>query len=896
MDQELLKEFLWSTRDDIESFEQALMRLEQQESEDSAKDINHAYRICHSLKGSAGLLQLSELEKAAHTGENLLGSLRSDPTLLQGDHIASLLIFADGVKQTLDLAEREQREPDDAFDAFLDLLRDHIDTDEVAIVPDLDPKPKPPAPTSATAAAPLPPEAPPPPVTPQPASPPEPSAPPEADKKEKKAQFTPPSAPVETAIRVNVHLLNKMMNLLGELVLTRNRLLQIASEDDGSRLQATAQSLDQITSELQENIMRTRMQPVSSVFGKFPRIVRDLSRQLGKEVHLEMTGQETELDRSILESMRDPFTHLLRNCLDHGIEEPHQRAAAGKSSIGRIVLSARHEGGQVIVEVRDDGKGINLDRVKAKAIAAGLLSEEHAAAMSDAEAGMLICHPGLSTAEQVTNISGRGVGMDVVRSNIEAIGGSLDISSQVGAGTTMRIAIPLTLAIIPALMIACDGKLYGIPQINLVELVGLQPEEAINRIESVRGAEVFRLRDHLLTLVRLRSILGLPPAEPDPDQMLFVVVVAAGDQQFGLVVDDIHDTEEIVVKALSRQLSGIEHYAGATIRGDGSVCLILEMAGIVRAAKLSSGDSSDIRQGNTETEPVSEQQDFLVFHVGQTRFAAPLQLVNRIEQHSRDHIKRLDGTTVLKRDRQLMPAIDLTDHIGIEAGSNYDNYQVIITQVRGGIGILADEVVDSMRLDLTQTIDDPGVLRNPAYSAICLVDDHPTILLDVYNLIKQAFPDTSEPSSGNQIVPNPAPISPRDGGPEGRILYCEDAPFFQKVVANYLREAGHQVDVVANGQVGWERLQQHADRYNLILTDLEMPVMDGWELMRAVRSLPDLNHLPLLALTSQSDEQARQQSMRAGADDHVVKLQRDELLVAINDLITQRLPTGSGAS
>ena len=536
------------------------------------------------------------------------------------------------------------------------------------------------------------------------------------------------------------------MNMVGELVLTRNRILQITADNNDPALVTASQGLDQVTSDLQEQVMRTRMQPIGSIFNKFPRIVRDLSRQLGKKVELEVNGKDTELDRTILESMRDPFTHILRNCLDHGLEEPAERVNAGKSEQGTITISAYHEGGQVIVEVTDDGRGINADKVKAKALANGLITEDQANRMSHQEAVSLICHPGLSTAQAVTNISGRGVGMDVVKSNIEQIGGSLDIISEFGRGSTMRIKIPLTLAIIPALMVSSGNEMFGIPQLNLVELVGINLSEMNQGIENVRGAEVYRLRDRLLTLIRLSELLELDDSPTNNHDMAYIVVVAAGDEQFGIVVDDIHDTEEIVVKPLSRHFVEADFFAGATIRGDGSVSMILDMAGIARTTQMNMNHENDLDfEKEAEVNALNaEIQDFLIFTLGhRERFAIPLQLVNRIDSYPIHAVTEVNGSAVICHNNKLTPAIHLekfTNAKAIEHDELAEELFGIILSTGDGAAIVAKDILDSRPIDLSTTLDQSSLTGSAAVYGYVVVDNEPTALLNVHGLLDLVFP------------------------------------------------------------------------------------------------------------------------------------------------------------
>ncbi len=935
---ELLKEFLWSSKEDIDVLEDLILAVEM--GNPDSESVNTMYRTFHSLKGAAGLMQLQYTEKAAHKGESLLDTCRSNPAAYDVDVVTALLIFVDAVKSTILNIENEGNEGSDQYGEFLKALgtidgASPIETTDQQQPDPAPPQSAPPAPApvpvvpapqaqAAPATPPPPQKAAPVPATPKPvaaAPQPTPPAPAPTPPPPAAAKPTPPprrkkaaaseeksekkEIQAEASVRVSISLLDQLMNHVGELVLNRNQLLRISEQhDEDNNLLAACSSLDHVTSELQESIMQTRMQPVGAIFNKFPRIVRDLSRSLNKKVELDISGKETELDRTILESMRDPFTHILRNSLDHGVETPEERLAKGKAETGTIAIKAFHEGGQVIIEVSDDGNGINADRVLNKAIDNGLLTPEQAERMTDQDACNLIFHPGLSTAEAITNVSGRGVGMDVVKSNIEQIGGNIEVTSEYGAGTTLRIKIPLTLAIIPALMVQAEDMLYAIPQVNLIELVSIEPDELEKSLENIRGAEVYRLRERLLTILRLRDILNLPPRDDDDDRPLFIVVVAAGDQQFGIVVDDIFDTEEIVVKPLSSHLKPIEVFAGSTIRGDGQICLVLDMAGITRnrhidthSDLLSSDDDIDAHENNVE-----DQQEFLIFNLGHDneQFAVPLQLISRIEQYPSNHIQKINGSQMICHDNSLLPAVFLEEHTKAEPlvyspDNPEDTIYAIIFQSRTNIGLIVRNLVDSMVIDLSDTLDTPEIVSSSVATAFTVINDHATALIDVYALMDTAYPPIAQKSNTGVPVAttqSTAPVStgPQTGGspaagPSLRILFCEDAQFFQNVVTGYLRESGHSVTMFENGKLGWDHLEQHKDDFDLVLTDLEMPVMNGWELIKSIRNLPSFDHLPIIALTSLTDEEARQKTLQAGASEHVVKLQKDELLQSVNRIL-----------
>ncbi len=464
-------------------------------------------------------------------------------------------------------------------------------------------------------------------------------------------------------VRVGVTLLDKLMNLVGELVLARNQLLQSSSATQDAGFQAIAQRMNLIASELQEEVMKTRMQPIGNIWNKFPRTVRDLAHTCGKEVRLEMQGQDTELDRTIIEAIKDPLTHLVRNSVDHGIEMPEARTRAKKDRCGRLILRAFHEGGQVNIEIADDGAGLDSERIRKKAVERGLISAQQAALLPERDLFNLIFLPGFSTAEKVTNVSGRGVGMDVVKTNIEKIGGLVDIHSAKGQGTTVRVKIPLTLAIIPALLVRCREQRYAIPQVSLLELVRLAPGDHGQSVEMVHGCPVFRLRGRLLPLIYLVQELQLPPLA-DPPQAINIVVLQAEGRKFGLVVDEITDTAEIVVKPLAKQLKGIAAYSGATIMGDGRVALILDVLGLAQRAQVLAKDAEAMlkeRPGEPARENARDEQTLLLAEIGdQQRIAIPLGLVARLEEFPATVVERAGGYEVMQYRNRIIPLVRLS--------------------------------------------------------------------------------------------------------------------------------------------------------------------------------------------------------------------------------------------
>ncbi len=605
---EAMREFLVECFDNLEQVERDLLTLEREPNSEAV--LNSVFRNMHTIKGSAGFLAFSTLERVAHATENVLGSVRSGHIAMDTDVSESMFRSIDAIRKILKTIETSGNDGNEPFTSLiLEFEALHAsklakaktgnlaeNREKINLMPAADTakglgnlESAKVIPNPVLNATPIPT-----PIATTQNKPNNPTSSPVA------ASGNSDCSAADSTIRVDVALLDKLMTRVGELVLARNQILQFNATINDNALYGATQRLNLITTELQEGVMKTRMQPIGTVWSKFPRLVRDLAAICEKEVRIEMEGKETELDKTIIEAIKDPLTHLVRNTVDHGIERPEVRKEKGKPSEGCLTLRAYHEGGQVNIEICDDGAGLNLERIKAKAVERGLMSQESASKMADRDVGNLIFLPGFSTAEKVSNVSGRGVGMDVVKTNIEKIGGTVDLQSKAGHGTTIKIKIPLTLAIIPALIVTSDSDRYAIPQVNLLELVRLEGEQTRKGIEWIQGAPVYRLRGRLLPLVNLRHELGLNETPSVGDDVVNIVVLRADDRQFGLIVDRINDSEEIVVKPLSKQLKNVSVYSGTTIMGDGRVALILDVMGLAHSAHVISGvrdrtmsDSSD---------------------------------------------------------------------------------------------------------------------------------------------------------------------------------------------------------------------------------------------------------------------------------------------------------------
>lgn len=716
---QLVTDFLLESFEGLDRFDQELLVLEKGTA--AKETLNVIFRVIHTIKGTAGCIGLDSIEATAHVGENILSLLREGQIVSNAELITALLALSDALRGVLRHIESHGDEGRVDHTALIARLQQFQPT------------------TPAQAATP---------AVVHEAAPREDfgffDAPVEAEPPSNTTAGEPtvkdrPSIS-ETAIRVEVLQLDRLMNLVGELVLARNQIIQNITHPDPAALLAASQRLNLITTELQGSVMKTRMQPIGNIWSKFPRVVRDLAHELSKKILLTMEGQETELDRTILEAIKDPLTHILRNAVDHGIESPDARIASGKPEEGRLTLRAFHEGGKVNIEFTDDGQGINIARVKAKAIERNLISVDQAARLTEREAFHLIFLPGFSTAENVSNISGRGVGMDVVKTNIEKIGGSVDIQSAAGQGTTLKIKIPLTLAIIPALIVTSGGERFAIPQVNLLELVRLEGEEGRRKIETLYNAPVYRLRGHLLPLVNLNAHLHLQSAgERDT---VNIVVLQADGRQFGLIVDAINDAEEIVVKPLGKQLKGLACFAGATIMGDGRVALILDVLGVAQQARVIAEARERGLAGEARTEGKAEdRQALLLFEMGHNRpMALPLSSVARLEELPVSGIEHSGGQRVVQYRGQIMPLIMVEEFLGGSApatDTGCDHLQVVVHAHRGrSVGLVVSRISDIVHETLTvkRTAVHGGILGS------AVIQQRVTDLLDIDAILRAADP------------------------------------------------------------------------------------------------------------------------------------------------------------
>ncbi|MBN2062677.1 MAG: chemotaxis protein CheW [Deltaproteobacteria bacterium] len=752
-----------------------------------------------------------------------------------------------------------------------------------------------------------------------------------------------PGSGTDTSLRVHVSLLDDLMNLAGELVLGRNQLVQAITLKEFHNIEASGQDIDLITSELQEAIMMTRMQPIGNILNKFPRVVRDLARSLGKEVNLTIKGEGVELDKTILEAINDPLTHLVRNAVDHGLERPDERLRAGKNATGQVLLKAYHEAGQVNIEISDDGRGMDGHKLVNAAIEKNLLSRRQASTMSDKEKINLVFLPGFSTAEAVSDVSGRGVGMDVVKTNLDKLGGLVDIDSTPGKGTNIRIKLPLTLAIIPSQIIKAGGERYAIPQVNLEELFRIPAAQVKERIERVGDAEVVRLRGNLLPLIRLSDVIGLERIYVDPltnearkdrreniadrrslksplfedsvcqhgtdlpdvkrhasldalqagnkfefqergpdrryraQSSINIVVVYTGALKYGLIVDELNDSEEIVVKPLGSHLKHCKGYAGATIMGDGRVALILDVAGLSQMARLTSMEGTDRAMKISKEHLTKGRKDvhsMLIFRNAEDeQFAVPLGLVERIEKIKRSDIENVGGMKIIQYRNESLPLFAIEEVAKVKPLAERDDLLVVVFRVAGmEIGLLATPPLDAIEESIS--IDDT-TLKQKGIMGSAIIRNLTTLIVDIFGIVETLNPDWF---SSRKAVKSPDGIS-------ATILYAEDSNFFRNQVKEYMVNDGYNVIEAEDGVTAFELLEEHRDKISLIVTDIEMPNMNGFELAKKIRGDERFSGLPIIALTTMASDEDMVRGKETGIDDYLIKLDKENLLQSIFSLL-----------
>ncbi len=913
---DLLREFLTETSESLDTVDNQLVKFEQEPN--NAKILDNIFRLVHTIKGTCGFLGLPRLEALAHAGETLMGKFR-DGMPVTGQAVTVILSSIDRIKEILAGLEATEAEPEGTDRDLIDKLEAMVVQGMAAMAagaaaPVAEAPPLVPEASVAVEAAPasegvladqslerpLRPgevsldelerafretaiEAP----IPAPVAKAEVKAEPVAEAPVPVAKETAKEAkaPKEKAapkksiadegaaegasianqsIRVNVDTLEHLMTMVSELVLTRNQLLEISRRNEDTEFKVPLQRLSNVTAELQEGVMKTRMQPIGNAWQKLPRIVRDLSSELGKQIELEMHGADTELDRQVLDLIKDPLTHMVRNSADHGLETPAERLAGGKGEQGTIRLSAYHEGGHIIICIADNGRGLNTDRIKAKAISSGLVTEAELEKMSEAQIHKFIFAPGFSTAAAITSVSGRGVGMDVVRTNIDQIGGTIDIKSVAGEGSSVTIKIPLTLAIVSALIVEAAGDRFAIPQLSVVELVRARANSE-HRIERIKDTAVLRLRNKLLPLIHLKKLLKIDDGAVSDPENGFIVVTQVGSQTFGIVVDGVFHTEEIVVKPMSTKLRHIDMFSGNTILGDGAVIMIIDPNGIAKALGAAGSSAHDMNNENGTHSIGSGEQttSLLVFRAGSSQpKAVPLGLVTRLEELPADKIEFSNGRYMVQYREQLMPLVAMES---VTIASQGAQPILVFSDDGRSMGLVVDEIIDIVeeRLNIEVGGSSSGILGS------AVIKGQATEVIDVGHFLPMAFSDwftrkEMKPSLHSQSV-----------------LLVDDSAFFRNMLAPVLKAAGYRVRTAPTAQEGLAALR--AQTFDVVLTDIEMPDMNGFEFAETIRSDSNLGAMPIIGLSALVSPAAIERGRQAGFHDYVAKFDRPGLIAALKE-------------
>jgi len=857
---DLLAEFLTETNESLAELDLALVKLER--TPDDKGTLSLIFRMVHTIKGTCGFLGLPRLEHVAHAGENVLGRVRDGELTVTTGVITLVLSALDRIKEIVAALGATGVEPpgdDEPLIAALNRVAAGEPAPEPAAEAQHGEEPDQPRPPAA-------------------AAPPAPIR--ETATEGSVASEAPPAegqAALQT-IRVSVEVLEELMTLVGELVLTRNQLLQISRAQGNTAFSPPLERLSHITSDLQDGVMKTRMQPIGNAWNKLPRLVRDLAKETGKKIELEMRGQDTELDRQILELMRDPLTHMVRNSADHGLEMPDVRRAAGKSETGRIMLNARHEGGHILIEVEDDGRGLDVTRIRAKVLAQGLATESELAAMTESQIHSFIFRAGFSTAAVVTSISGRGVGMDVVRSNIERIGGAIELTSTLGKGSCFTIKIPLTLAIVSALIVKACGERFAIPQISVRELVRVGEASSTGglSIDYIGPTAVLRLRDRLLPLVSLGALLRMEGADDGGrvPAAATVIVTAVGSGLLGIVVEEVFDTEEIVVKPVAPILRHVTMFSGNTILGDGSVIMILDPNGVARSAGVSA--SRETRDAPAALAAIGarsdEQMSLLLFRAGgeANLRAVPLSLVARLEDIPRDRIERSSAGSVTQYRGKLMPLVGV-DGDG-QWAADPPPTQPILVFVEGArtMGLMVDAIVDvvqdKLRIELGSS--SPGLLGT------AVIAGQAADVLDTAFWLNRAWHDWLDTTPETEAKPR-------------GLLLVEDSNFFRQLLVPSLAAAGYEVTSAGSAEEALS-LRDAGRMFEVIVSDIEMPGMDGLDFARKVRDSGPWRDLPMIALSGRTSGADVERGRSAGFSDYVAKSAGADLLASLRQCLSEQ--------
>ena len=934
---DLIAEFLTETNESLDELDNDLVNLEQNPND---KDLlGKIFRLMHTIKGTCGFLDLPRLEKVAHHAENVLGRFRDGDLEVTPSYVTLIFESIDRIKYIVTEIEAQGGEPsgsDAELIEKLDAVYEGRDgggdaAPAVAAAPEPEPEPTPtedpvkdkaatdndallaafgePVPADQTGqneefvAAQV--TAP----TPSPAA----KAAQEDEDDDGDAPAAAKGEPgkkvaTTQTLRVNVDVLEDLMTMVSELVLTRNQLLQISRAQKETDFTAPLQRLNHVVSDLQEGVMKTRMQPIGNAWSKLPRIIRDLAIELNKKIDLEMRGQDTELDRQVLELIKDPLTHMVRNSGDHGIEPPADRVQIGKPETGRILLNAYHEGGHIIIQISDDGKGLSNKKIKAKALENGLASADELESMTPKQIQQFIFKAGFSTAEKVTAVSGRGVGMDVVRTNIEKIGGSIELDSQEGKGSTFTIKIPLTLAIVSALIVESGGERFAIPQLSVRELV-MTSGNSDNKIEMIKGSPVYRLRDHLLPLVSLSDLLQLDKLDEDDIQALheksanatdvpdthtgnnvvqmngkaenkYIVVTQVGVYNFGIIVDRVFDTEEIVVKPVAKILRDLDLFSGNTILGDGSVIMILDPNGIAR--RTGEIETDNKRASEAQEEALSHGQEktsLLLFRAGKHAApkAVPLSLVARLENIAMNTIEQSGEQMVVQYRGTLMPLRCFNNNV--EMQDVKEKPTLVFTYHENSMGLIVDEIIDITEQVINIQIegDKDGIMGS------AIINGKATDVIDVGHYLrsvnKKWFQDHDD---------TPYAQSLENRSAKRRVLLVDDSPFFRNMLTPLLSVAGYEVTTLESPKEALALCDKGA-AFDIIVSDIEMPEMNGFEFAQKIKADSKWQNTPMVALSSHATPQDIDRGLEVGFNKYIAKFDRDTLLNTISQTLAEKV-------
>ncbi len=883
---DLISEFITETAESLSLLDLELVKLEQ--NPDDPDLISSIFRLMHTIKGTCGFLGLPRLESVAHASENVLGKFRDKELQVTPEAVTLILESLDTIKMLVEHLGSNGSEPDGSDEGLIGRLNAFVENGGAA---------------SSSAAE----------EAQEVAAEEEIAAPQEEHEQEEIASVpelheeniekseqqvekvekaeeieisksakekavakgleTEPKdnkdASVNQSIRVNIDVLENLIQMVGELVLTRNQLMQIARTRHDVDFVTPLQRLSSITSELQEGIMKTRMQPIGNAWAKFPRLIRDLTMELGKKVELKMVGAETELDRQVLEMIKDPLTHMVRNSADHGIEMPKDRVAAGKPDFGTITLSSYHEGGHIIIEIADDGRGLNIDKIKEKAISNGLATESELEGMSEQQIAMFIFKAGFSTADKVTSVSGRGVGMDVVKTNIEKIGGSIEVKTKLGKGSTFYIKIPLTLAIVSVLIVESGKQKFAIPQIAVNELVKISPKSG-HQLEYINNTYVLRLRNRLLPLISLSKMLGFNTDTQQANEG-FVVVCKIGANDFGVIVDRVYDTEEIVVKPVSQLLKDVEVYSGCTILGDGSVIMILDPNGVAKnVGDIQIQHDREAEAKAIKTRMAEKMVNFLIFKTDENSpKAIPLELISRLEEIDTSQIENSSGKRVVQYRGDLMRLFFLEEFPLPEDGMvnvivfNFENQT---------IGLVVQEILDIVE----DKLNIKAASSDSRYLGSMVLNSRTTDIIDAGYILSEAV---SGMSNALMIGDHESDVVQ-----PYRVMMIDDSAFFRNMIAPYIAANGFNVITAKDAPEGLKILAEGAE-FDAIVCDIEMPGMSGYEFAITCRADQNLKKIPLIAYTSMINKDSVQRGLDAGFDEYIAKTDRDGLIATLQRMV-----------